>query len=402
MEQTPAGPPAGEATVRSLGPLAVVLVALLAGLLGAGGSTAARAASGSPAAAARAALTREVSYLAAAQNSDGGFGGARGQTSTELYSAWASIGLAAAGHSPRTLRRDGHTVLDAIRREAGSLHGAGDLERTILALRAAGASTRSLPGGDPVARLLRMRSPDGSFAHLVNQTAFALLALRAGGYAPNSRALAGGASWLARQQEPDGGFGFAAKGGGSDVDDTAAVLQALAAAGRRSTTAERRALRYLIGAQNPDGGYPQQPGGSSNAQSTSWAIQGLIAAGRRAEQVRKGQSRSPLGYLESLIAPDGSVRYSRTGAQTPVWVTAQAMTALAGRPLPISPVPARRRSAKAASTPLAPAPARHPAAVAASAPRAQSAGAAYRLGGIEAGTRALRALLARVLGFLQS
>jgi hypothetical protein len=401
VAEAPSRAPAAGPASSAAGPLAVLLAAVLMGLLAAGEVTA-RAASDPPGAAARAALTRQVAYLAAAQNSDGGFGGARGQSSTEIYSAWASIGLAAAGRSPLALRRDGHTVLDAIRHEAGMLHGAGDLERTILALHAAGASTRSLGGGDPVARLLRMRSPDGSFAHLVNQTAFALLALRAAGYGPSSRAIADGASWLVRQQEPDGGFGFATRGGGSDIDDTAAVLQALAVAGRRSAPAATRAVRYLIGAQNPDGGYPQQPGGGSNAQSTSWAIQGLIAAGRNAEQIRRGQSRSPLGYLESLIAPDGSVRYSRTGAQTPVWVTAQAMTALAGKPLPVAPVPARKHSARTASSPAAAASAPVVRAVAASAPAQASAPATPGVGGLEAGTRALRALLERLLGFLQS
>jgi hypothetical protein len=83
---------------------------------------------------------------------------------------------------------------------------------------------------------------------------------------------------------------------------------------------------------------PQQPGGQSNAQSTAWAVQGLVAAGRDVETVRRSGSRSPLGYLESLIAPNGSVRYSRTSAQTPVWVTAQALTALAGVPFPVGPV----------------------------------------------------------------
>lgn len=401
VDEMPSTPTATGPLTGSLGPIAMVLAVVLAGSLAAGEGHA-RAASALPSAAARAALTRQVAYLAAAQNSDGGFGGARGQSSTEIYSAWASMGLAAAGHSPLALRRDGHTVLDAIRREAASLHGAGDLERTILALRAAGASTRSLPGGDPVARLLRMRSSDGSFAHLVNQTAFALLALRAAGYSSGSRAIAGGASWLARQQEPDGGFGFAAAGGGSDVDDTAAVLQGLAVAGRRGGPTVARAVRYLIGAQNPDGGFPQESGGSSNAQSTSWAIQGLIAAGRDPGQIRRGSSRSPLGYLESLIAPDGSVRYSRTGAQTPVWVTAQAMTALAGKPLPVAPVPVRKRSAKTASSPAAAAPAPLVRAVAASAPGQARGGATSGLGGLEAGTRALRVLLDRVLGFLQS
>jgi hypothetical protein len=39
--------------------------------------------------------------------------------------------------------------------------------------------------------------------------------------------------------------------------------------------------------------------------------------------------------VRSLTAGDGSVRYSRTSAQTPVWVTAQALAALHRRALPI-------------------------------------------------------------------
>jgi hypothetical protein len=57
--------------------------------------------------------------------------------------------------------------------------------------------------------------------------------------------------------------------------------------------------------------------------------------------VTRAGSRSPLAYIESLLAPDGSVRYSRTSAQTPVWVTAQALIALAGKPFPIAPAPSR-------------------------------------------------------------
>ena len=62
--------------------MALILAALAAGLLTLGHGGSARAATGaSEASAARLALTREVAYLAAAQNSDGGFGGARGQSS---------------------------------------------------------------------------------------------------------------------------------------------------------------------------------------------------------------------------------------------------------------------------------------------------------------------------------
>jgi prenyltransferase beta subunit len=145
------------------------------------------------------------------------------------------------------------------------------------------------------------------------------------------------AGWIERQQNGDGGFSFAVHGYPSDVDDTGAALQALAAAGARNGRALGAASGYLIGAQNLDGGFPQQPGGESNAQSTAWAVQGLLAAGRSPGTLRRRGSRSPIAYLESLRAPDGSIRYSRTGSQTPVWVTAQALIALAGRTFPIGP-----------------------------------------------------------------
>jgi prenyltransferase beta subunit len=286
-------------------------------------------------------VAREVAFLAGAQNADGGFGGARGQSSSELYSAWAAMGLAASGRDPSSVRRNGHTVLDALRGEASSLTGAGDLERTILALHACGVSVHSLAGADPVAELLRSRRRDGSFGHLTNITAFAVFALRAARYSAGNPVVRAAGRWLARQQNSDGGFGFATRGGGSDVDDTAAALQALVDAGMGTGPAVKRAASFLIGAQNLDGGYPQQPGGDSNAQSTAWATQGLIAAKRNVSAVRREGSRSPLGYLESLIAPDGSVRYSRIGTQTPVWVTAQALTALAGKSFPIAPVQRR-------------------------------------------------------------
>ena len=51
--------------------------------------------------------------------------------------------------------------------------------------------------------------------------------------------------------------------------------------------------------------------------------------------MRNHSSRSPVAYLESLLTSSGSVRYSRTSAQTPVWVTAQALIALAGWVFPI-------------------------------------------------------------------
>jgi energy-coupling factor transport system substrate-specific component len=314
----------------SLALLAVVLGLAGALLLGGGSARA-----GVPRAlAARANVSREIAYLASAQDSDGGWGGAAGEPPSELYSAWAAIGLAAAGRNPLSVRRDGHTVLEALRAQAGTLEGPGDIERTMLALRACGAPVSTLAGKDLLAGLLRYRSSEGSFSHQVNLTAFAIFALRAAGHSADPAVRAAGA-WIARQQDADGGFNFAARGGSSDVDDTAAALQGLVDAGIHSGPVVARAVAFIVHAQNPDGGLPEQPGGESNAQSTAWAVQGLVAAGLDVEAVRRRGSRSPLGYLESLVAPNGSVSYSRTSAQTPVWVTAEALAALARAPFPI-------------------------------------------------------------------
>jgi Squalene-hopene cyclase C-terminal domain/Prenyltransferase and squalene oxidase repeat len=289
-----------------------------------------------PAAPARASDARELDYLASAQDADGGFGAAPGQASSELYTAWAAIGLAAAARNPVTLRRDGHSVLDALRAQAGTLEGPGDLERTILALHACGAPADALAGKNLISALVSYRSGDGAFGHLLNITAFAIFALRAAGHSAHDPAVDAAARWIAHHQDADGGYSFSGSGA-SDVDDTAAALQALLDAGVRSGAAITRAVAFVERAQNPDGGFPSGPHQESNAQSTAWAIQGLAAAGRDVERVRVRGSRSPLGYLESLLAPNGSVRYSRTSAQTPVWVTAQALAALALKPFPVGP-----------------------------------------------------------------
>jgi energy-coupling factor transport system substrate-specific component len=284
-----------------------------------------------------ASLSPELSFLTSAQNPDGGFGGARGQHSSELYTAWSAMGLAAAGRNPSSVRRGGRSLLDSLRAEASTLQGLGDAERTILAARACGASAYSFAGRALVAEVLLARARDNSFDHQVNLTAFAILALRAAGHSPGFRPIREAAGWIERQQGRDGGFGFGSLGSPSDVDDTGATLQALAAAGAHNTRALAAAADYLVRSQNPDGGYPQRYGGESNAQSTAWAVQGLIAAGRNPDTVRRRGSRSPRGYLESLLTPGGSIRYSRTSTQTPVWVTAQALIALAGKTFPVAP-----------------------------------------------------------------
>jgi energy-coupling factor transport system substrate-specific component len=269
-------------------------------------------------------------YLLAAENGDGGLGSAPGHPSSPLYSGWAALGLAAEGHNPADVSRGGHSLLGYI--QATVATDPGSLERTILVARAAGASASDFGGHDLVAALQRDIRRDGSVADQVNLTTFAVLALRAAGLAPPARML----PWLVAQQDADGGFSFATAGDQADIDDTGAALEALAGT---APAASRRAITYIRAGQNPDGGFPSQPGGDSDAQSAAWAVQGLIAAGVAPASLHDRSSRSPLQYLGSLITPSGAIDYARATSQTPVWVTGEALMALAGKPLPLAPAP---------------------------------------------------------------
>ncbi len=279
---------------------------------------------------------RAAAYMAKAQNKDGGFGSTPGTASGALYSGWASLGLASAGRNPRDVERRGHSAIDYIRSGARQIRDVGEIERTILVIEAAGLNARDFAGRDFVARLNGYRRADGSFSGFISYTAFGILALRAADAGTNKPA-----RWLARQQNEDGGFGLSPSAQ-SDVDNTGAAMQALATAGRGGPLDD--AVGYLRRAQNGDGGFGQFEGRSSNSQSTAYAVQGLVAAERNPGRFRKS-GNSPIGYLRARQNGDGSVDYSRVSAQTPVWVTAQALMALKRKPLPFAAVPRQRTRA---------------------------------------------------------
>ena len=290
---------------------------------------------------------RAESWLARAQNKDGGFGATKGQASSRLYSGWAALGMAGAGRNPRDLqRRGGRSAAAYTKRDARSVTDIGEIERTVLVLGAAGLSPRDFGGRDLIASILAKRRGNGSIAGYVSYTAFGILALRSAGVSPGKRTVA----WLVGAQNDDGGFAVAPNST-SDSDMTGATVQALAVVGRQRGAATRRAVGWLRANQNDDGGFGQFKGRDSNAQSTAYAIQGLVAAGTGGATLTRA-----LGYLRGLQHGDGSVAYSATSNQTPVWVTAQALMAFERRPLPIAAV-AREHRKRSKPKPAAAAPA---------------------------------------------
>ena len=147
--------PAG-AAAAALGALALAGVAVDAA--GASGRPAT-----APAATAAASTPsgRAAGYLLRAQNRDGGFGAARGQASSPLYSGWAALGLAAAGRNPRDVRRPGGARSSRMYAVARSATWASSSARSSFlrprgphrdALPAAIWSPPSRPAGVPTAR----------------------------------------------------------------------------------------------------------------------------------------------------------------------------------------------------------------------------------------------------------
>lgn len=307
---------------------ALPLLLALVALAGVGAPQPAEAAAGPGAA---------VKWLERARQADGGYPATPGSAASTQMTGWAMLGLEAAGRNPLDVGPRGKTPVDYLRRNAKRIRTVGDLERSILALEAAGVNSRRFGGRDLVAELQRRQRGDGSFGRQVNLTAYGILALRAGGGSGTGAA----ARWLRSAQNDDGGWGFTT-GARSDPDSTGAAMQGLALTGGGKPL--KRAVKYLRRTQRPEGGWGLNETGVTNSQSTAWAVQGLVAAGVPPNRVAK-RGRSGLDYLARMQNADGSYSYSSSSDQTPVWVTAQALLAMSREALPVETVPRSRNGA---------------------------------------------------------
>ncbi|GAA4191864.1 squalene--hopene cyclase [Microbispora amethystogenes] len=173
-------------------------------------------------------------------------------------------------------------------------------------------------------RALCLRLPFCDFGAVIDPpsadvTAHVVEALAAEGEA-RSPAVRRAVTWLLRAQEPGGSwFG---RWGANHVYGTGAVLPALAAAGvPPAAPCVRRAVAWLEAHQHPGGGWgedmrsyrdPAWIGrGEPTASQTAWALIGLLAAGERGPSVERG-----VAWLAGTQRPDGTwdePHYTGTG-----------------------------------------------------------------------------------------
>jgi energy-coupling factor transport system substrate-specific component len=249
-----------------------------------------------------------ATYVASHQQSDGGFA-ETGSRSTPGLTAWAMLGLRSVGRSTG----GANAYLSA---NEHALQSATDIELSLIAEAATGRISETL-----YARFAALARPDGRIGPGINSTAWGILA-----YAQVGGPVKPRVSYLLRSQRRSGGWGWIA-GAAPDSNDTAAVIEALRTQGVRGRPIAR-GVAFLRRLQNTDGGFELTEGRGSDAQSTAWAIQAFIAA----------HVSAPAGafrYLAGLRRADGSFRYSRSYAATPVWVTSQVLPALARKPFPL-------------------------------------------------------------------
>jgi Prenyltransferase and squalene oxidase repeat len=240
--------------------------------------------------------TTPASYLRAQQQADGGWG-------SPQLTAWSVLGLRAAG-------ADTGGSLDYLVAHESEL-----AKPTEIALV---ACAEAALGHDPGTLLARLPAKPAA----VNDAIWQIFALR-----QSRRAVpAAVVSYAKRAQARNGGFPWT-PGTAPDSNITAWAVQALHATGVRGL-AIRRGVAYLRSAEAPNGGFRLVPGRPPDAQSTALAIQALVAAGVKPPP-------KAFAFLASLRRPDGSYRYSRAYATTPVWVTAQVLPGLLKKPFPL-------------------------------------------------------------------
>lgn len=282
------------------------------------------------------AVDRGLDFIKAHQNTDGGFIEPN-TDKTSISSTWFTTqALVAAGEDPLTWTKNGKTPLNyLVESPDGKSDGTGEIAKWITFAAACGKDPHTYADYDSVAALKEKIKEDGRVGNYIYTTYWGVFGLAAAGEDTSAQI-----AWLRTQQNADGSFGsYGTENGDSgDADNTAAVIMAMRAAGVPSSDpAIQKAVSFLKDVIEENGGYNYGYYSAPNLASTAWAVQAFCSVGIDPSTVKSSAGNSPVDYLLSLQKEDGSFKYTETLTDTPVSMTARAVTALLGCSYPILP-----------------------------------------------------------------
>jgi hypothetical protein len=294
----------------------------------------------------RVAVHEALGWIRGQQNADGGFPGfAEGSDPGATLDA--AFAFAADAVNPDSVETGGLSPFDYLETQVVTYTvSTAATAKLILSVVAGERDPRAFGGVDLVDQLTQAYQTTGQYGASATDQAWALLALDATRTTIPQAAVA----WLLGQQQPGGGWESAA-GWGTDSNTTGLALQALEAAGvAPDSTGIISATQYLRSLQNNDGGFPYTKpspyGTDTDTNSTAYAIQGLMAAG----QVVDGPTwtrhltettaitltlRSPVDRLLELQNPSGAFCYQDAFPGDNRLATYQAVPALLGQVQPL-------------------------------------------------------------------
>ena len=306
-------------------------------------------------------ITSALDYLQSVQSDDGNIGGFG-------TSAWVVMGIAAAGEDPHAWKTapGNPSVVDYLKDNPQELEYEWNIatgyERMILAIVAAcedpsafGAGDDTyVPDGDYVAKLKELHNgaqfvDQWGTTNTLNDDFWGILALIAAGEDPDSEMIQNTTGYIKANQGADGGWSWATIDNpwywSSDVDDTAAAIMALIAAGESPSSAcITNATNYLhVNQDAMTGGFASW--GVVNAASTSWAIDAIVSVGQDPTSANwtKMGIHNPVDSLLTLQSVEGAPAGSFVYADPlppyylPMYekMTADAIVALLGKPYPV-------------------------------------------------------------------
>lgn len=282
------------------------------------------------------ATDESLQYLADHQDTSGGIIEESDSVPSDGITAWTVIAFASAGYDPATVKQSGgQSLIDYIKSRSCTYSTTTDIERTVLAVSAAGLNASNFGGCDLLAKIDTLTNINtGVIGDGLVSSVFGVLAVRSQEKLINQSTI----DYIVNSQADDGGW---SSGWGEEANITAQTIMALVSSGYdKSAAAITKAKQYLKNLQTDSGGIKYDTNAwttTPDAFSDAYTLQAIAALGESPiDTYWLASDKSILDDIATLKKADGAYRFSLDpdyGDLTPVWTTAMIIPALEGKPL---------------------------------------------------------------------